>query len=204
MSIFITGTGTDVGKTIISAWLCVHTNAEYWKPIQTGSEDCTDTLAINTFTNSQTLNEAYLLKASLSPHAAAEMEGEVIDMKKIIPPHNSLIIEGAGGVLVPINHDHTMVDLIKKLQAPVIVIASSGLGTINHTCLTLEALRNRDIPVLGVIMNGAHNPSNKQAIEYYGKVDVLAEFPVMEALTQTKLLGIPLPDKLQKALQKNL
>jgi dethiobiotin synthetase len=205
MSVFIIGTGTDVGKTIVSAWLCLHTNATYWKPIQTGSEDCTDTLVINTLTNSPILSEAYLLKAPLSPHAAAEKEGVAIDMQQLLKPTvHSLIIEGAGGVLVPINHEYSMVDLIKKLQAPVIVVAASGLGTINHTRLTLEALRARDIPILGVIMNGSNNISNKQAIEQYGKTQVLAEFPEMKELTQQQLLAYPLPDKLQKVLQENL
>jgi len=205
MPIFITGTGTEIGKTTISTWICLHTKATYWKPVQTGNEDYTDTSVIKSLTNSTTLDEVYSLKAPLSPHVAAEIEDVVIDMERFVKPTvNSLIIEGAGGILVPINDDYLMVDLIKKLQVPVIVVALSGLGTINHTCLTLEALRARDIPILGVIMNGPYNPSNKQAIEFYGKTQVLAEFPELKELTQQELLAHPLPEKLQNVLEANL
>ncbi len=203
MSVFITGTGTDVGKTTISAWLCLHTNATYWKPIQTGS--CIDTAVIKQLTNSQTLKESYRLHAPLSPHAAAEAEGIVIEMKQLLEPTlNSLIIEGSGGILSPINRDLTMLDLIKALNIPVLVVAVSTLGTINHTCLTLEVLRLHHIPILGVIMNGPQNLVNKQAIEHYGKTDVLAEFPMLEELTQPQLRLHSLPTKLQAILQANL
>jgi dethiobiotin synthetase len=112
-----------------------------------------------------------------------------------------LIIEGAGGVLVPINDTYLMVDLIKKLGAPVILVARTTLGTINHTLLSLEALRSRNITVLGVIMNGEQNTQNSNSIELYGRTSVLAEFPKLESVSMNTLQGIALPQKLKQILE---
>jgi len=182
--IFVTGTDTDVGKTVVSSWLVYHLKADYWKPIQTGHDLDKNTVQrlahIPDSECTQRIKQSvYQLNSPLSPHAAAELENVTIDIDKISAPesNNSMIIEGAGGVLVPLTKKLFMIDLIKKLNMPVIVVARSTLGTINHTCLTLEALRAKNIPVIGVVMSGTPNPSNKQAIEHYGKVKVIAEIP---------------------------
>ena len=176
MKIFITGTDTNVGKTLISSWLALHTGFSYFKPIQTGLKEGRDSSEVQRLANAKIYPESYAYNAPLSPHLAAKIEAEKIDLEKIIlPQENNLIIEGAGGVLVPINDKYLMIDLIKKLGAPVIVVARTSLGTINHTLLSLEALRSRNIPIVGVIMNGEQNSQNSNAIELYGQTSILAQ-----------------------------
>jgi dethiobiotin synthetase/malonyl-CoA O-methyltransferase len=199
MRLFVTGTDTNVGKTVVSAWLSYHLKTDYWKPIQTGCEEDLDSQTIAKLANlqkSQIHPEAYRLKAPLSPHAAASLENISISLNRISLPQTKkpLIIEGAGGILVPLNESDLIIDLIHQLQTPVIIVARSRLGTINHTCLTLEALRNRNITVLGVILNGPLNPSNKTAIEKYGKIKVLAELETFNPLTVEALASKPLPE----------
>ncbi|WHQ46620.1 MAG: dethiobiotin synthase [Candidatus Midichloria sp.] len=189
MKIFVTGTDTDVGKTIISSWLCLHFNYSYWKPIQAGSITLTDREFAQRLGIS-TLQEYERLTQALSPHLAAHLDNKILDINKIqLPVFKHLIVEGAGGILVPINGKHTLLDLIRHLNLPVIVVARSSLGTINHTCLTLEALKNKNVKILGVIMNGDKNEENKKAIEYYGKIKVLQEFPRMEKIDKNSLLA---------------
>lgn len=199
MRIFITGTDTNVGKTLVSSWLCMHTGYDYWKPIQTGSMATSDTKIVENFTNSVTHPEVYLYPAPLSPHLAAELQNDMIDMAKITPPNvDNLIIEGAGGVLVPLNPQEFMIDLISKLNAAVIIVAKTELGTINHSLLTLRALEASNIKVLGIIMNGYENHSNQAAIEYYGKTSVLACFPRLTQVDSENLRKIPLTEKLNE------
>lgn len=201
MQFFITGTDTDIGKSVIASWLCIHTSADYWKPIQTGSIQGTDSDYVRQLAHANIHPEAYVFKAPSSPHIAAEMENCHIDINYIhLPKINKLIVEGAGGVLVPINKSVLMIDLIKQLQLPVIVVARSGLGTINHTCLTLEALQMRNIKITGVIMNGELNANNQAAIEYYGNTKVLAEIPKLTTVNYTTLKQIPLSPILQNIL----
>lgn len=175
---FVTGTDTDVGKTYISAFLMQALNCDYWKPIQTGTCEGSDTEWMKQHTklpDSRFAPEAYRFIAPLSPHSAAELENTKIDLAKIqLPARDRLIVEGAGGVLVPINNKTLMIDLIASLGLPVVVIARSGLGTINHTLLTLSALRHRSIPVVGVICNDPPNPHNIKSIHYYGNTDVIS------------------------------
>ena len=182
--IFVTGTGTNVGKTIVSAWLAHHGGFEYWKPIQTGYPPDSDTETTAELARVMTHPEAHIYKEPVSPHLAARLEGKTIELASIACPktQNPVLVEGAGGLLVPINDRDTMADLIKHLNLPVIIVASSGLGTINHTCLTLEVARGRGIDVLGVIMNGDRNHENREAIEHYGKAHVLEELETFEAL----------------------
>lgn len=180
-SIFVTGTDTGIGKTVVSALLCKAFNAGYWKPVQSGTEEGTDAAFIQTLTqlpDSHFYPSTYLLRQPLSPHAAAEIDGVEIEMHRFLLPEfrqNTLIIEGAGGVLVPLNKDALMIDLIQQLDVPVIVVARSTLGTINHTLLTLHALRSCSISILGVILNGPTNPGNAKAIAEYGGTNVLAQ-----------------------------
>ena len=202
MKIFITGTDTNVGKTLISSWIALHAGFSYFKPIQTGTRDGSDSFEVQKLSDTKIYPESYEYKEPLSPHLAAKLENDMIDIEKIILPEASnLIIEGAGGVLVPINDTHLMIDLIKKLGAPVILVARTTLGTINHTLLSLEALRSQNIPVLGVIMNGEKNPQNSNSIELYGRTSVLAEFPKLDSVSMNTLKSVALPQKLKQILE---
>lgn len=178
MRVFITGTGTNIGKTIISGWLLSHLkHYHYWKPIQSGTSENSDIDFIRSITN-RIFQPIYSFPEPLSPHLAAKINHTQIDLSKIqnqTPNEENLIIEGAGGVLVPLNDEFMMIDLIKLLNIPTIIITQSSLGTINHTCLTIEALKNRGIKILGVIMNGEKNEENRKAIEKFGNVKVLDE-----------------------------
>jgi len=158
--IFVTGIGTDVGKTIVCAVLVEALMADYWKPIQCGVTPSTDSeLVKSLLTNSQTKihPEAYCLKEPKSPHSAAKAEGVSIDLEKVKVPKSdniNMIIEGAGGLMVPLNEKNLVVDLISHLKAEVIIVSSFYLGSINHTLLTCSELKARHIPVLGIIFNG--------------------------------------------------
>lgn len=180
-AIFVTGTDTGIGKTVVSGLLCKSWNAGYWKPVQSGTVEGTDAAFIQDLTRlpgSHFYDSTYLLREPLSPHAAAEIDGVQIDLQQFALPHctqDTLVIEGAGGVLVPLNKSALMVDLIKQLNVPVIVVARSTLGTINHTLLTLQALRSRSISVIGVILNGPRNSGNAKAISEYGETRILAQ-----------------------------
>ncbi|MGL4427273.1 MAG: dethiobiotin synthase [Alphaproteobacteria bacterium] len=197
MELFVTGTGTDVGKTIVSAWICLHTQAGYWKPIQTGTSQGTDTDFLRKLGVSPCYPERYAFKEALSPHTAAKREGGArIELDVVaIPPFSqtNVVVEGAGGVLVPLNEDTLMIDLIQRLGMPVLIVAHTGLGTLNHTLLTLEALRKREIPIKGIVLNGPSNPDNKQSLIDYGNIEVLAELKPLHSLTRDALLSIPLP-----------
>lgn len=193
---FVTGTDTNVGKTIASAWLCLKFNAAYWKPIQSGAiEGCdVDTVAALTqYASIDILPSSYVFQAPLSPHLASALEGSEISFNKLIlPVSESIIVEGAGGALVPLTHKKLMVDLMQHLNLPTIVVARTTLGTINHTLLTLEALRMRQIQVHGVILSGPENNDNLWAIETYGNVPVIGHLPLLSQITQQALEQIPL------------
>ena len=184
--IFVTGTDTGVGKTMISAILMAGLNGFYWKPIQSGLEEISDREWVREQTGlpeTHFFEETYRLTLPLSPHSAAQRDGVRIDLDSFIEPDipesEHLIIEGAGGVMVPLNERHLMTDLMMRLAAPVLLVSRSSLGTINHTLLSLEQLRREGLDVLGVIMNGPRNAENREAIEHYGKIKVLAEIEPM-------------------------
>lgn len=184
---FVTGTDTDVGKTVISALLVRQLDAYYWKPVQSGTIEAEDKLEVQKLaglTDDRILSCAYELSEPLSPHAAALLDNIEISLNEIKLPivDGNLIIEGAGGIFVPLNETELMIDLIKKLNLEVIVVARSTLGTINHTLMTLECLKKRGIVIKGVILNGPLNQSNKKAIESFGQVDILGEIPTLEEL----------------------
>lgn len=194
--VFITGTDTDVGKTLVSAWLTHHWRAEYWKPIQTGTAETTDYGTLARLAPAARIHpSAVALAAPLSPHEAARREKTRIDLSAIRLPDTKgpLVVEGAGGVMVPINETALMIDLMERLALPTIVVARSGLGTINHTLLTLEMLRRRRVPLLGVVMNGQLNPANRQAIEHFGAVTVLAEIQTLPAVTAATIAAMTPP-----------
>jgi len=194
--LFVTGTDTDIGKTVVSAVLLAGTEGYYWKPVQTGIIESSDTDWIREQTGlpeSHFFPETYRFQQPLSPHAAAALEDAHISLDRfampVTPDTEVLIVEGAGGVLVPLNETHFMLDLMMKLAVPVLVVADSGLGTINHTLLSLESLRRADLDILGVVMNGPKNSGNRQAIETYGRVPVLAEITPLDEITPRTLKG---------------
>ena len=193
--IFVTGTDTDVGKTVVSAWLVRSWNAEYWKPVQSGAEDGLDAHMVRILAPGAIIHpSAYLLRAPLSPHRAAALEGLEIVLEACSPPDSEgpLVIEGAGGVLAPLNQRERIVDLIARLGLPALVVARGTLGTINHTSLTIEALERRNIPIAGVIVNGPQDPANREAIEHFTGVRVVAQLPRLdpiEALVHYRDLG---------------
>jgi dethiobiotin synthase len=200
-TVFITGTNTDVGKTFVSTWICYHTQADYWKPIQTGEKDSE---TIRKFSHQSTIHpENYHFHHAVSPHLAAQEEKIEINLNTLNCPltSNPLVIEGAGGVLVPLNQSTFVIDLIKKLQAPVLIVAKNVLGTINHTCLTVEALKKRSIPILGIILNGDSDLPNKDAIETYSNVPVLACLPFIERISVEILKSLPLPKEIKGAFK---
>lgn len=181
---FVTGTDTGVGKTLVSLGLCCHFKASYWKPIQTGSPS--DASFIQQFLpKNQVYPSVYELKAPLSPNQSAEQENIKINLKKINCPNSSfLIVEGIGGLHVPLNDKYNVMDLINKVNLPVIVVAKSGLGTLNHSLLTLEALNKRQLKVAGLILSGPKDHKNKRDIEKFGKVPVILELPHLSKITK--------------------
>lgn len=190
--IFITGTDTGVGKTVVSAILQAGLRGIYWKPIQSGLEQMTDTEWIRKITGlpeHHFLPETLRLKRPLSPHASAEAEGIHIELDTFQLPETKeyLIVEGAGGIMVPLNERHFMLDLMKRLGLPILLVARSALGTINHTLLSLEKLRREGLEVFGVVMNGPKNPVNRKAIEYYGKVKVCVEIEPLPSINPKTL-----------------
>jgi dethiobiotin synthetase len=185
--IWVAGTDTNVGKTVVAAALVKHLNASYWKPVQTGSETDDDTTTVQTLTGldaSKFLPNAMRFKAPLSPNQAAELEGVSIAMRDIkLPDHRGrLVMEGAGGLLVPINHHRNMLDLMRYYSAPVVLVARSALGTLNHTFLSLHLLREMRLPIQGVVLVGEPNPMNARDIREIGKVRILAEIPWMDPI----------------------
>lgn len=199
-SCFVTGTGTDVGKTLVSAALVDRLQADYWKPVQSGTDDLPDgdtgtVAALAALTADRIIPPCYAFKAPLSPDQAAALEGHSIDMAVFKLPEQNLpsggsrpiVVEGAGGVLVPLTPRHTMVHLMARLLLPTVVVAHSGLGTINHTLLTLEALRSRNLPIAGVILNGPDLPENAAAIARFGATPILGQLPPLDSLDNASL-----------------
>jgi dethiobiotin synthetase len=172
MNYFVTAIGTDSGKTLASAILCEALGADYWKPVQAGFPRDAETIA-QLVSNTATIihPEAYLLTTAASPHAAARIDGVRIDLAKITLPQtrNTLIIEGAGGILVPLNDENFVVDLILKFKAEAILVSDLYLGSINHTLMTLEGLQRRNIPLQGIIFNRTPSPESERIILHHSK-----------------------------------
>jgi dethiobiotin synthetase len=189
-TVFVTGIGTGVGKTMVSAVLCAGLRAIYWKPIQAGTEPQTDTQWVEQHTGLSSeffLPEYKILQAPMSPHAAAASEGFEIQISELVVPQelkHPLVIEGAGGVLVPINNHQVYADLLIQWKIPVVVVVQHYLGSINHSLLTLETLANRSIPVKGIIFNGQENKSSAEVVASYSGERILGHIPFCEYPTQ--------------------
>jgi dethiobiotin synthetase len=190
--LFITGIGTGIGKTIVSAILVESLQADYWKPIQSGDLDNSDTLKVKSLV-SNTISvfhpEAYQLTQPYSPHKSAAIDGITIDPKNIVipPTINQLIIEGAGGLMVPLNDDFLMIDLIQQFNAEVILVVKHYLGSINHTLLSLEALKHRNISIKAIIFNGENDKDSESVIKNYAGKVIIKTIPELKELTTTEI-----------------
>ncbi|MFD1883735.1 dethiobiotin synthase [Paracoccus pacificus] len=202
MKFVISGTGTDIGKTVLAAGLCRMLGADYWKPLQTGvlaaTEDAPedapetaggDAATVARLSGARIWPGAHVLPQPLSPHRAAELAGVDIDLPRLraIPPSPRLIIEGAGGVLVPVTRQLLFADLFAQWGLPVVLAATTGLGTISHSLTAIEALRARGVPILGVAFIGAEDEDNVATIGQIGRVRVLGRLPRLAPLTPESL-----------------
>jgi dethiobiotin synthetase len=194
---FVSGTGTGVGKTVLSALLCAALDAVYWKPIQAGTREGTDrntVMQLAQLPRAQTRPEVYRFAPPVSPHLAARRAGVRINLQSIRMPQiaegKNLIAEGAGGAMVPINDRQLMTDLMRHLKLPVLLVARTSLGTINHTLLSLAALRAARLKVRGVIMVGKPDRENRNAIEHYGECQVVGEIPWLKTINRNALLAV--------------
>lgn len=183
--IFITGISTDVGKTVVSAIIVEALKADYWKPVQSGDLEHSDTHKIKSLLTNQHIvfhKNSYALNTPMSPHAAAAIDGVQINLEAIKEPttENNLIIEGAGGLLVPLNEKHTVLDLIHK-EYKVILVSRHYLGSINHTLLSINELKNRGLDI-AIVFNGAEHPTSEQIIKTMGNVTILGRIDHEEEL----------------------
>jgi dethiobiotin synthetase len=195
--LFVTGTDTGVGKTLVSALLCAALDGVYWKPIQTGVEEESDrrtVMELAELAEERTLPEIYCFDPPASPHLAAEWAGATIDLGRIRRPDvklpGPLIVEGAGGVMVPVNGSEFILDMMRRLALPVVVVARSALGTINHSVLTLNAIRAAGLSVRGVVVVGPQNRDNERAIERYGRAPIIGRVPLLEVINRKILLEV--------------
>lgn len=191
-ALVICGTDTDVGKTVVSALVVQGLGATYWKPVQSGLEGGGDSgrlQALLQLPAERLLPEAYRLQTPVSPHWAAELEGITIDPARLALPAvaGALVVETAGGLLVPLRRDWLQIDQLAAWGLPVLLVARSGLGTLNHTLLSVEALRQRSIPLLGLVLNGPLHPDNPTTLAALAQAPVLAQLPPLEPLTASGL-----------------
>lgn len=184
----VAGIGTEIGKTVVSSILVEALEADYWKPIQSGGLEFTDSDNVKSLiSNSKThfWPEAYRLNEPLSPHAAAAIDGVEVQLEKFVLPQtsNRLVVELAGGLFVPLNNHQTNLDFIPRLGLPVVLVSRNYLGSINHTLLSVEALRTRNVPIAGLIFNGESTPASEDFIINYTQLEVLARFPMTQNVT---------------------
>lgn len=185
MRFVVTGTDTDIGKTVFAAGLAGLIGARYWKPVQAGEPGDRETVA--ELAAVESLPEVYRLKLAASPHQASAEEGIVIDHAGLNPPDGPLVIEGAGGLMVPLTRDTLFLDVFARWKLPVVLCSRTKLGTINHTLLSLEALRARDIPICGVAFIGDANAESEGIIAEKGRVKRLGRLPYITPLTPSRL-----------------
>jgi len=192
---FVTGIGTEVGKTIASTIITQALKADYWKPVQAGELDDSDRMKVETLIDNDRSKfhpEAYRLNQPMSPHAAAERDGVEIDISSIKMPHtdNHLVIEGAGGLLVPLNDKDTILNLIETLNCEVILVSRHYLGSINHTLMSIELLKQRNIRIKGILFNGKENKDTESIITKMGGIEVLGRIDELENLNKSVINSI--------------
>lgn len=193
--LFVTGIGTGIGKTICSAVLVEHLKADYWKPVQSGDLEQTDSRVVKNLVNNKTIihPERYRLKLAASPHKSASLENIYIHLDDFVLPEtkNSLIVEGAGGLWVPLSDEVFILDLIKKLNLPVVLVAKDYLGCINHTLLSIESLRKNKIPLNYFIFNGTFDEDTYRIIKKSldGQTQIL-NIPDLEVIEPIKIREI--------------
>ena len=187
MKIVVSGTDTGIGKTVFAAALAGALQARYWKPVQAGLDEETDSQAVARLAGVETLPEAYRLKLPASPHQAAAEEGAAIDAGALTPPDGPVVIEGAGGLMVPLTRQTLYIDVFARWSLPLVLCARTSLGTINHTLLSLEAIRTRNIPLLGIAFIGDANEESEGIIVEKSGARRLGRLPRLEPLTPETL-----------------
>lgn len=191
-ALIVTGTDTGIGKTVFAAALAGALGGAYWKPVQAGLDEATDSELVARLAGLPTdriLAEAYRLRTPCSPHRAAEIDGAAIDPARLVPPacDRPLVIEGAGGVLVPLTRDLVFADLFARWALPVVLVARTSLGTINHSLLSIEALRARGIAIVGIAFVGDPNEDSEATIAAIGGVRRLGRLPLLDPLDRDGL-----------------
>jgi dethiobiotin synthetase len=191
--VFVTGIGTGIGKTVVSAVLVEKFKADYWKPVQSGDLDNSDTLTVKRLISNQRsvfYPETYRLSQPFSPHKSAAIDKLTIEQEKFVLPEtdNQLIIEGAGGLMVPLNPSFLIIDLIRQLGAEVVLVSKNYLGSINHTILSVFALQKHDIPVKGIIFNGVKDIYSKDFILSYTGLESLGHIPEYNLLDKKAII----------------
>jgi dethiobiotin synthetase len=189
---FITGIGTDVGKTIVSAILTEALKADYWKPLQCGVSDGTDKDLVSSLVSNSTSvfhDESYSFEEPVSPHLAASLVNQKIKLEQMHLPYttNDLIIEGAGGMLVPLNDSNYVIDLAQEFEADVILVCRNYLGCINHSLLSIDFLVKNNFPVKGIVLVGNFDKAVRAAITNYSELPILAEIPEMNEVTKESI-----------------
>jgi dethiobiotin synthetase len=192
LQLVVCGTDTDVGKTVVSAWLVQGLGASYWKPVQSGLDGGGDSDRVQGLLQlppERVLREAYRLSQPVSPHWAAEQDGLRIDAEQLVLPscQGSLVVETAGGLLVPLGRDWLQIEQLQRWNLPVLLVGRSGLGTLNHCLLSIEALRARGIHLLGLVLNGPPHPDNPRTLTTISGVPVLAQLPPLSPLSAAAL-----------------
>jgi dethiobiotin synthetase len=185
MRFVVSGTDTDIGKTVFCAGLAGMLGARYWKPVQAGLPGDSETVAA--LAKAEIVPEAHRLKLAASPHQAAVAEGIVIDPDRLVPPDGPVVIEGAGGLMVPLTRQILFIDVFARWRIPLILCARTRLGTINHTLLSVEAIRARNIPLQGVAFIGEANEESEKIITTIGRVKRLGRLPMIRPLTAERL-----------------
>lgn len=191
--LIVSGTDTDIGKTVFSAALADALGADYWKPVQAGHEDGTDALRVaelGGLSAERILAEKHVLNAPASPHYAAKLDGITIDANALLPPppgDRPLVIEGAGGLMVPVNDDTLFIDIFARWKLPLVLCARTALGTINHSLLSIEAVKRRDIPLIGIAFVGDEQAESERIICKLGGVRRLGRLPRLVPLTHQTL-----------------
>jgi dethiobiotin synthetase len=190
-ALVVTGTDTNIGKTVFSAGLTRYLDGVYWKPVQSGLEGETDSQTVARLAElpDRIMPERYRLRTPASPHLSAAIDGVHIDVESLVPPasQRTLIVEGAGGLMVPLNGETLFIDVFARWRLPTILCARTGLGTINHTLLSIEALRRREIPLLGVALIGEAHADNQRIIATLGRVRILGRLPLLAPLSPMTL-----------------